>query len=75
MYARDQIKLGQKRTFQSGITGTTFTGMPHKETTCGQYSAIVVELSTCAYYTGNCEFTLEDADPLKGGFRVKKESS
>ena len=75
MFARDEIKFGQKRTFKSGINGTYFTGMVHKQTTCGQYPAVVAEVTAWTYYTGNCEFTVEDGDPLKGGFHVKMESS
>ena len=71
MFARGQIKVGQKRDFKSGTTGEHFTGMVQQETSCGQYSAVLVEITAWTYYTGNCEFTVEDGDPLKYGFHVK----
>ena len=73
MFAKDKIKLGQKRTIMSGINGTRFTGMVHEDTTCGQYPAVVVEVTAWTYYTGNCEFTVEDGDPLKTGFHVQRD--
>ena len=42
-----------------------------KETTCGDFSAVQVEVGGRAFYTGECVFTFEKEDPLKEGFLVK----
>ena len=69
-YARGQIQQGQKRTFMSGNTRGCFTGMVQEETKCGQFPAVIVEISGKAHYTGQSMFTMEEDDALKGGFQI-----
>ncbi|KAG8449389.1 hypothetical protein GDO86_016150 [Hymenochirus boettgeri] len=65
------IQLGQTRSFKSGATESLFTGKAVKETTCGSFKAVVVEVSGQAYYTGASSFVIENEDTLKNGFLLK----
>ncbi|XP_010000635.1 PREDICTED: trans-L-3-hydroxyproline dehydratase [Chaetura pelagica] len=67
-YHKGLIQLGQTRTFRSSTTGSLFTGKAVKEAKFGDYSAVVVEVSGEAFYTGTATFTVEEEDPLKYGF-------
>ncbi|XP_071971894.1 trans-3-hydroxy-L-proline dehydratase [Engystomops pustulosus] len=70
-YHKGLIQLEQTRTFKSGATKSLFTGKAVKETVCGDYKAVIVEVSGQAHYTGTASFTLESDDPLKDGFLLK----
>ncbi|XP_037100811.1 trans-L-3-hydroxyproline dehydratase [Syngnathus acus] len=70
-YHKGQIRLNQSRTFQSGATGSQFTGKAVEETTCGDFKAVVVEVAGRAFYTGASCFVQEAADQLNGGFLLK----
>ncbi|XP_068615944.1 LOW QUALITY PROTEIN: trans-L-3-hydroxyproline dehydratase-like [Brachionichthys hirsutus] len=67
-YHKGLVQLDQARTFQSGTTGSRFTGRAVKETTCGGYEAVVVEVAGRAFYTGASRFVQETDDELKLGF-------
>ncbi len=68
--ARGLIALGQERRFES-VTGAVFTGRALRDTTAGPFAAVVVEVGGRAYYTGTSRFTLEEDDPLAGGFLLR----
>ncbi|NWX08360.1 T3HPD dehydratase, partial [Caloenas nicobarica] len=70
-YHKGLIQLNQTRTFRSSTTGSLFTGKAVKATKCGDYNAVVVEVSGEAFYTGTATFTVEEEDPLKHGFVLK----
>ncbi|XP_053469570.1 trans-L-3-hydroxyproline dehydratase [Ictalurus furcatus] len=70
-YHKGLIQLNKTRSFRSGTTGTTFTGKAVQETTCGEFSAVVVEVAGHAYYSGTASFTVENEDPLKNGFLLR----
>ena len=70
-YARQQIGLHQSRVFENGLVGSKFTGQAVKETKCGEFDAIHVEVAGNAYYSGKCCFTIEKDDPFREGFIVK----
>jgi proline racemase len=70
MHARGQIAAGQERTFQS-IIGSRFSGSVASVTACGPHAAITANVSGRAYYSGRCEFIVEDDDPLADGFLVR----
>ncbi|XP_030069801.1 trans-3-hydroxy-L-proline dehydratase [Microcaecilia unicolor] len=70
-YHKGLIQLNQTRTFKSGTTDSLFTGKAVKETKCGDFKAVVVEVSGHAYYTGTAHFVLEHEDILKNGFLLK----
>ncbi|XP_072049433.1 trans-L-3-hydroxyproline dehydratase-like isoform X2 [Amphiura filiformis] len=70
-YHKKLITLNQKRTFESGACGSRFTGSAVKDTKCGEFSAVVVEVCGHGYYTGEASFTREDNDQIKNGFLLK----
>ncbi|KAK2167558.1 hypothetical protein LSH36_26g04068 [Paralvinella palmiformis] len=69
-YKRGLIGLNQSRAFRS-VIGTTFTGSVVETVMCGDFTAVVAEVSGEAFYSGSCTFTTEDADQLKSGFVLK----
>ncbi|SOE17935.1 proline racemase [Hoeflea halophila] len=70
MHARGQIVVGQTRRFDS-IIGSRFSGAVASETTCGPHPAVTARVSGRAFYSGRAEFTIEQDDPLAGGFLVR----
>ncbi|XP_029965867.1 trans-L-3-hydroxyproline dehydratase [Salarias fasciatus] len=68
---KGQIRLNQTRTFQSGATGSQFTGKAVEETRCGDFRAVVVEVAGRAFYTGASHFVQEADDQLANGFLLK----
>ena len=69
-HARGLIKLGQSRKFES-VTGALFIGKALRETRCGPFPAVTVEVGGRAHYTGTARFTLEDDDEIGRGFLLK----
>jgi len=69
-YAKKMIGPNQLRAFE-GITGQKFGGKVVKETRCGEFDAVLVEVSGHAYYTGTATYTIEKDDPLKHGFVLR----
>ncbi|MBN3302869.1 T3HPD dehydratase, partial [Amia calva] len=65
------IPLDTTRTFQSGATGSQFTGKAVEETTCGDFKAVIVEVAGQAHYTGTASFVFEKDDTLNKGFLLK----
>jgi len=53
------------------VIGTTFTGSVVETVMCGDFTAVVAEVSGEAFYSGSCTFTTEDGDQLKSGFVLK----
>nr|XP_004649287.1 trans-3-hydroxy-L-proline dehydratase [Jaculus jaculus] len=70
-YHKGFLQLNQTRTFKSSATGSMFTGSAVKEAKCGDFKAVVVEVSGRAHYTGAASLTVEDDDPLRDGFLLK----
>uniref|UniRef100_UPI00398E470F trans-L-3-hydroxyproline dehydratase isoform X2 n=1 Tax=Pristiophorus japonicus TaxID=55135 RepID=UPI00398E470F len=70
-YQKGLILLNQTRTFQSGPTSSLFTAKAVEETICGDYQAVIVEVSGQAHYTGTANFYVEDDDSLKDGFLLR----
>ncbi|XP_067895348.1 trans-L-3-hydroxyproline dehydratase isoform X2 [Heterodontus francisci] len=70
-YHKGSILLHQTRTFQSGATNSLFTGKAVEETKCGDFKAVIVEVSGQAHYTGTANFYVEDDDNLKDGFLLR----
>lgn len=67
-YARGLIGAGKSRIFESGANGSLYTGMVVKETKCGEFNAVIVEVGGNGFYSGKAEFFLEEEDDLKAGF-------
>ncbi|XP_072896049.1 trans-L-3-hydroxyproline dehydratase isoform X1 [Hemitrygon akajei] len=70
-YHKGFVLLNQTRTFQSGPTGSLFTGKAVEETKCGDFKAVTVEIAGQAHYTGTANFYVEDDDVLKDGFLLR----
>uniref|UniRef100_A0A673MDB0 trans-L-3-hydroxyproline dehydratase n=1 Tax=Sinocyclocheilus rhinocerous TaxID=307959 RepID=A0A673MDB0_9TELE len=70
-YHKGLIGLNQTRSFKSGATGSVFTGKAIEETTCGDFRAVVVEVTGHAHYSGVASFIQESDDPQSGGFLLR----
>ncbi|XP_066130288.1 trans-3-hydroxy-L-proline dehydratase isoform X2 [Saccopteryx bilineata] len=70
-YHKGLLELNQTRAFKSSATGSVFTGKAVREAKCGDFNAVIVEVSGQAHYTGTARFIVEDGDPLKDGFLLK----
>ena len=68
-YARNQVMIGEERTFES-VVGSTMTGKVVAEQTVGTLPAVTVEVGGRAYYTGSAAFLVEPDDPFAAGFLV-----
>lgn len=53
-----------------GILGTIFTGRLVRETTVGNYQAVVPTLSGTAWITGFAQYVIDPEDPLPNGYAV-----
>jgi trans-L-3-hydroxyproline dehydratase len=63
--------LGPEQTFtHESIIGTLFTGRLAGETMVGELPAIIPEIAGEAYITGENTFLIDEADPLRWGFRL-----
>ncbi|XP_007891512.2 trans-L-3-hydroxyproline dehydratase [Callorhinchus milii] len=70
-YHKGLIQLNQTRTFQSGATNSFFTGKAVEEAKCGDFKAVIVEVSGQAHYTGTAKYYAESDDSLKDGFLLR----
>ena len=70
-YAKALIGQNESCDFSSGATGSQFSAKVVKETKCGEYPAVVVEVAGNAYYTGSLTFTIKEEDTLKNAFLLK----
>ncbi|XP_053736143.1 trans-L-3-hydroxyproline dehydratase [Synchiropus splendidus] len=70
-YHKGLIQLNQTRVFESGATGSQFTGKAVQVTKCGDFPAVVVEVAGRAFYTGVSSFVQEPEDELAHGFLLK----
>jgi proline racemase len=52
------------------VIGTRFEGRVAGRTAVGDYAAIVPEISGSAWITGEHTFVIDEADPLRDGFRI-----
>jgi proline racemase len=63
--------LGDDRPFvHESLIGTRFNGRVASRTEVGTHLAIVPEIGGSAWITGEHTFLVDDADPLKDGFRI-----
>jgi proline racemase len=63
--------LGTGRPFvHESLIGTRFNGRVASRTQVGEYAAIVPEIEGSAWITGEHTFLIDEADPLKDGFRI-----
>jgi trans-L-3-hydroxyproline dehydratase len=69
-HAKGRLRVGEPLVIES-LIGTRFTGRVVRETTFGEYAAIVPEVEGSAYITGSHEFLIAPNDPLKEGFILR----
>jgi trans-L-3-hydroxyproline dehydratase len=63
--------LGEDKPFvHESLIGTRFNGRVASRTVVGEYEAIVPEIEGSAWITGEHTFIVDEADPLKEGFRI-----
>ena len=63
--------LADDRPFvHESLIGTQFKGRVASRTVVGEYQALVAEIEGSAWITGEHTFLVDDADPLKEGFRI-----
>jgi len=69
LYAKGELQLDQDVKHE-GLLGNIFTSRLIKETTVGQYKAVVPTISGQAWITGFNMYVLDPTDPFPEGFRV-----
>lgn len=69
-YARNEIKIGEPIVIES-IVGSEFIGRVHRETSFGNYRAIIPEVEGSAFITGRHEFLLDPKDQFPEGFILR----
>jgi proline racemase len=69
LHARGQLPIGRDFVHE-GILGTTWTGRLLRETTVGDYAAVVPQLTGSAWTTGRTQFLVDPEDPFQEGFTV-----
>jgi 4-hydroxyproline epimerase len=67
LVSRGNLQLGQKFVHES-IIGSLFTGCAVKNTTVGDFAAIVPTIAGWARLTGYNEIIIDDRDPYAHGF-------
>jgi proline racemase len=70
MYAKGGIGIGETRLFES-VTGARFTGEVVRTVKSGPHDAVIARVGGRAHYTGKAVFTVEEDDPLGGGFLLR----
>jgi len=69
--ARGELKMGDEIVVESPVNpGIIMIGKAVRETTVGDFKAIIPELSAQAYVTGIQQFVIEEDDPIKYGFEM-----
>lgn len=69
--AKGEMSVGDKIIVESPVNpGLIMIGKAIRETTVGNFKAIIPELSARAYVTGIQQFVIEEDDPIKYGFEM-----
>jgi proline racemase len=71
LYSKGQLKLNEAVIHES-IIGTTFGAKATGEVMVGDYKAILPTITSKAFITGMCNWTIDPADPAKYGFLVRE---
>ena len=69
MHAKGELGLNEDFRHE-GILGTIFTGRLIRETTIGNYKAVVPTLSGTAWITGYVQYVVDPEDPFPNGYTV-----
>lgn len=69
-FARGEIGMNQPFMVES-ILGTCFTGQVLRETSFGNYPAVIPQVTGAAHICGRTELLIDPADPLRNGFLLR----
>jgi trans-L-3-hydroxyproline dehydratase len=69
-HAKGRLPVGKPFVIES-LIGTRFSGRVARETTFGEYAAVIPEVEGSAFITGRHEFLIAPDDPLKDGFILR----
>ena len=69
MWAKGELELNQDFRHE-GILGTIFTGRLIRETTIGDYKAVIPTLQGTAWITGFASYVVDPEDPFPNGYTV-----
>ena len=69
-HAKGELPVGKAFVIES-LIGTCFTGRVARETSFGDYQAVIPEVEGSAFITGRNEFLIAPDDPLKDGFILR----
>ncbi len=69
LHAKGRLPLNQDFRHE-GPLGTIFTGRLLRETTVGDYAAVVPQLSGQAWITGFAQYVLDPTDPFPNGYTI-----
>jgi trans-L-3-hydroxyproline dehydratase len=64
------LLFGDRPFVHESLIGTRFSGRVAARTAVGELEAIVPEIEGSAWITGEHTFLIDDADPLREGFRI-----
>lgn len=67
LYAKGELGLHQEFVYES-ITGSLFRGEAVEETSVGEYTGIIPQITGSAYITGINQWILDEEDPQEFGF-------
>lgn len=69
LHAKGELPIGEDFPHE-GVLGTVFTGRLLRETTVGDYRAVVPALTGRAWITGFAQYVVDPDDPFPNGFTV-----
>jgi len=69
LHARGELEVGRTIVNES-FMGSKFKGVIKEETSIGEYTAIIPEITGSAYLTGIGTYLIDPQDPLKYGFLI-----
>jgi len=69
MYAKGQIKVGEKFVYES-IIGSLFEGKIKETVMVGDFEAVIPQIKGSAYITGFNQLVWDETDPFYDGFKI-----
>lgn len=69
LHAWNEIGVNEEFRYES-FTGSVFKGVIKEETSCGDFKAVIPQITGSAYVTGMGTYVIDPTDPLKYGFSV-----
>ncbi len=69
LHAKGELQLNEDF-HHEGVLGTVFTGRLLRQTTVGEYKAVIPQLTGKAWITGLAQYVIDPDDPFPTGFTV-----